>query len=302
MTALGTKLNAASLKKIPQGATLWFDPPLSRESTQALLPPAIAAKITPDRTQAKYVVGARTTGDGLEYAWFKRDDVDAEVLTPKGSGAGCSPNSAYPLRTDYIPGAPDPQKALGDKAQQLAKLNGWLQLQSSPLTSHEQFPYGFVLRRENTTEDVADSGTTYPGNYSMALVATRPPNNPTPRWVYVIGVDCQGKGGVVWPYEGMPPAKFPPDGMGKAMRIPLPGTPFPVVPPLGNDTYLLLTTSTPLANYNALNFEGVVSRGAGMSPLEDLLDATSAGNQTRGVPIATDWSVQPVQLQSVPKP
>ena len=79
-----------------------------------------------DRTQAMYVIGSTLSDAGISYAWFKRSDVDAEVQTPNGSGAGCSPNSPYPLRTDWVAPQPTPELALSASAVQLARLNGWL--------------------------------------------------------------------------------------------------------------------------------------------------------------------------------
>ena len=104
---LGAKLSPAALKKLPPASVVWFDAPLPRESASALLPlqngaPPSAAVLTSDRTQAMYVIGGTLTDAGISYAWFKRSDVDAEVQTPNGSGAGCSPNSPYPLRTDWV--------------------------------------------------------------------------------------------------------------------------------------------------------------------------------------------------------
>ena len=76
-----------------------------------------------------------------------------------------------------------------------------------------------------------------------------------------------------------------------------------VRPPFGTDTYLLLTTSTPLPDPDVLNFDGVARGGTrGIStPLADLLQSTSSG--TRGVPgeAPTDWSLQIVQTHSQPK-
>jgi hypothetical protein len=72
--------------------------------------------------------------------------------------------------------------------------------------------------------------------------------------------------------------------------------------PLGTDTYLMLTTSTPLADPSALEFKGVVTRGARLAtatdPLEELLDATSAGTRSATRPTPTNWSVQTLQTQS----
>jgi hypothetical protein len=294
---LGARLSPGALKKLPSTSVVWFDAPLPRESVQGLLAPPTgteppgAAQLTSDRTQAMYVVAGTPTGTGIRYAWFKRGDVDAEVQRPKEIGAGCSPHSPYTLT---------------DSAIQLARLNGWLHLDSSSLGSQAAFPYRLALRRvpeKPENQDVADGGNTYQkGNYELLLVGSARAAV-SPRWVYVLGIDCQGKGTLLWPYEGVPPEKFPAADKGRLSQIPLPGDPFPVGDPLGTDTYVLLTTSSPLADPSALEFKGVVTRGArsatAADPLEELLDATSAGTRSATRPTPTNWSVQTLQTQSL---
>ena len=308
---LGARLSPAAMKKLPSTSIVWFDAPLPRESAQGLLPPPAdkeppsAAQLTSDRTQAMYVIAGTLTDTGIRYGWFKRSDVDAEVQTPKEIGAGCSPNSPYPLRTDWV----DQDKTvplestLTDSAVQLASLNGWLHLESSSLSGQAEFPYRLNLRRVPENHDVADGGNTYKGGYKLWLVGNAKATV-SPRWVYVLGIDCQGKGSLLWPYEG-PAGKFPASDKGRLGQIPLPGDPFSVGDPLGTDTYLLLTTSTPLADPSALEFKGVVTRGAKsatpVDPLEELLDATSAGTRSATRPTPTNWSVQALQTQSLPE-
>jgi hypothetical protein len=307
---LGARFSLAALKKLPPGSVVWFDAPLARESLPAVLPaqsagaPPSAAVLTADRTQAMYVIAGNPLDSGIAYAWFKRSDLDAEVQTPKGSGAGCSPNSSYPLRTDWA-GPVSPEVALSSSAVQLARLNGWLQLGSSSLNGQSDFPYRLTLRRDSDTQDLTDGGPTYSqGTYQMVLVADTKASVKSRRWVYVLSIDCQGKGSLMWPYDGMPASKFPTED-GKLDRIPLPGIPITVTDPLGTDTYLTLTTSTPLANPSALEFNGVVTRGAksikATDPLEDLLDSTSAGSRGSGRAAPTNWSVQMLHAQSMPQ-
>jgi hypothetical protein len=306
---LGAKLSPGALKKLPPASVVWFDAPLPRESVPGLLtpPPAgtppSAAVLTADRTQAMYVVGGNATGAGISYAWFKRSDVDAEVQTPRGTGAGCSPNSSYPLRTDWV--APSkqvpPELTLSSFAVQLARLNGWLQLGTSSLNGQADFPYRLALRRDSENQDVVDGGRTYDkGAYQLTLVGNVKASV-SPRWVYILSIDCQGTGTLLWPYEGAPAGKFPTD-QGKLDRIALPGDRISVGDPLGTDTYLMLTTSTPLSNPYALEFRGVVTRGAMFTkaedPLEDLLDSTSAGTRAGTRPAPTNWSAQILQTQS----
>jgi hypothetical protein len=302
---LGAKLSPSTLKKIPPAGVVWFDAPLPRESASALLapesgPPPSAAVLTSDRTQAMYVIGGTLTDAGISYAWFKRSDIDAEVQTPNGSGAGCSPNSPYPLRTDWVASQDKPELALSASAVQLARLNGWLQLGSSSLTGQADFPYRLTLRRVSENQDVIDGGTTYDqATYEPALVGGRKAAV-SPRWVYVLSIDCQGKGVLLFPYEGAPNGQFPTEEE-KLDRILLPDDHIVVGNPLGTDTYLMLTTSTQLANPYALEFKGVVTRGAvkAEDPLEELLDSTSAGTRGASRPAPTNWSIQMLHTQSV---
>jgi hypothetical protein len=305
---LGAKLSPAALKKIPPASVVWFDAPLPRESASALLPPQngappSAAVLTPDRTQAMYVIAGTSTEAGISYAWFKRSDMDAELQTPKGSGAGCSPNSPYPLRTDWVAPQAAPEIALSASAVQLARLNGWLKLGSSELTGQADFPYRFTLRGVAESQDVVDGGRTYDqATYEPALVGSQKAAV-SPRWIYVLSIDCQGKGVLLFPYEGAPSAQVP-TAEEKLDRIVLPNDHILVGDPLGTDTYLMLTTSTQLANPSALEFKGVVTRGAGYAkaadPLEDLLDSTSAGTRGATRPAPTNWSIQMLHTESGP--
>jgi hypothetical protein len=313
---LGAKLTAEALHRLPSHSVVWFDPPLPREVVQTLLPPPIgdtvhvAAQLTTDRTKAVYVIGAKLSGDTVSYAWFKRSDVDDEVQTPKWMGAGCSPGSAYPLHTEWIDQTTldATSAALNKYAVKLAKLNGWFLLQSSPLSKHQQFPYTLALRPVKGGSDIGPNGITYPGKYDLYLVGN-PSEDVTPHWVYVLGIDCQGSGSVVWPYDAppnkisQPPKMFPVDDATKrAPEIRLPGYSFPVQPPLGTDTHLLLTTSTPFSDYHALAFDRLVSKGVTNNPLEELLDDTSGGTRLAGGPIPTDWGVWAMRVQSQPAP
>jgi hypothetical protein len=311
---LGQELTTKSLSRVPSGAILWFDPPLAREIVQALLPPAdqgeppVAAKLTNNRSAAMYVIGAKVEGRNISFAWFKRKDIDSEVQTPKWMGAGCSPGSSYPLRTDWIDesAAAPTAAALTKYAIKLAKLNGWYLLQSSSLDNHQGFPYSLILRSESGGQNVGQNGVTSPGKYYLYLEG-KPSQDTQPRWVYVLNISCQGDGIVVWPFDAppgkisQPAAMFPIDDAAKrSPEIPLPGYPFPVGAPFGTDTYILLTTSTPLTNYHALAFDSVVSRNVIDNPLEDLLDNASQGTRDAGEPIPTDWGVWSMQVQSIP--
>jgi hypothetical protein len=310
-TVLGSRLSGGAFAKLPPSSILWFDVPLPKESMPNLLTapapgePARTAQLTTDRGQAKYVIAGIPTDGNIRYAWFKRSDLDSAVQTPKDIGAGCSPHSPYPLRTDWITAdAPaPPESLLTEAAIQLARLNGWLQLESSSLYGQLDFPYRLHLRRAAQSDDVDDGGTTHKGSYELWLEG-HAKSNISPRWVYVLEIDCQGRGTLLWPHAGAPAGRFPAEG-GQLDQIPLPGGAIEVGDPLGTDTYLLLTTATPLVEPSALEFTGVVTRGSPggtlgpKDPLEELLDATSAGRRGPGKPTPTSWSVQTLETQSM---
>lgn len=306
---LGAQLDAHSLRSLPQQSALWFDAPLPRELAASLLnDPQFSAQLTPNQTEAAYSAGSVPTANGLHYAWFARGLINQGDLTPKGSGEGCSPNSPLPLRTDFIEtvtGAPlndQTATSLNESAHRLAKLNAWLHLQNS-LDSHP-FPYRLVLARVQKGGNktvIPDGGATEEGSaYQIALVGN-PNNHAGARWVYVLGIDCQGNGAVIWPRKG-PGGRYPPEGgMRDQMRLEDWGD-YPT-PPFGTDTFILLTTGTQLSNPRLLDFEGAVrdgmaNRGA-TTPLEELLVSVSDG--TRGdhsVATPTEWSVQIFQMHS----
>jgi hypothetical protein len=302
---LGATLTAAALAKhLPANSVVWFDAPLASELTDGLLTAKdAAAQLSSDARQALYVAAGWPTESGIAYAWYKSSDLAADVQTPPGLGRGCSPDSAYPLRTDWVNVddgvalTADAAAGLTEAAGKLAKLNGWLNLESS-VSGASDFPYTLGIERVTDKQFVNDGGKTYKDErYSLTLNGSIDAIT-APRWVYVLSIDCQGNGVLLWPHGG-PGGRFPTDS-GRLASIPLPGQTFRITPPFGTDTYILLTTATPLPEPDVLNFEGVVrggERGA-PNPLEDLLVNTSAG--TRGVQgeVPRDWSIGLVQLHS----
>jgi hypothetical protein len=298
---LGPTLNPDALTKIlPAKAVVWFNPPLPSEMMAALLSDRdSAAQPTSKPDDALYVLAGVQNAKGLTYAWYKRGDFEGDVQTPSGYGRGCSPNSPYPLRTDWVSAGPDATGALNDAAAKLTKLNGWLKLQST-VSGSTDFPYSLALMRVSDKKTAADGSSTYAGEeYTLALNGSVDAIT-TPRWVYVLGIDCQGSGELLWPREG-PGGRFPTEN-GRLASIPLPGLTFSISAPYGTDTYILLTTSTPLPDPDVLNFEGAVRGGTRgvANPLEDLLRATSAGSRGATTEVPTDWSLQLVQMHSQP--
>ncbi len=240
---------------------------------------------------------------GPAYAWYNRGELIAGRQTPAGYGNGCSPDSAYPIRTDWIPSiaAPgdDTAATLKRSAAQLAKLNGWLLLPRA--AGQSDYPYHLALKRESDGVLTEDKSLSYPGDRYQMLLQARGDTRTGARWVYVLAIDCQGTGKLFYPQQGGG-NRYPQED-GRLDQILLPGGRFRIGPPYGTDTYVLLSTSTPLANPDVLNFSGVVrggDRGA-PSPLETLLGSTSAGTRGGAVEMPTDWGVEYLQMHSQPK-
>jgi hypothetical protein len=296
--------------KVPSDAILWFDAPLPKELSALpdLQTDASAARITMERSEAAYVAVGSPSGDGMRYAWYERGAFENDVQTTKGASEGCSPNSPYPVRTNWInlnvaaatdeSPASGPVGALTASAKQLAKLHSWLSLQSAA-TDADPFAYSLALRRGSDSTDANDGDSTRQNDrYSLVLKGSSDYSGLS-RWVYVLAIDCQGSGQLIWPQNG-PGGKFPTNS-GRLPEIPLPSSGFRIAPPYGTDTYIMLTTSSQLPDPGVLNFDGVVrgaSRGVG-NPLDDLLTATSGASRAARIPTPTDWGIQIIQTHSV---
>ena len=299
--ALGATLTAALLqRKVAKDALVWLNvPPPADLAGQLLMNnPQSAAQSTAKEDQAMYLLAGMVTDAGPAYAWYNRADFIAGRQTPPSYGKGCSPDSPYPIRTNWISGA-DAAATLKQVAVKLAKLNGWLQLKSS-VNSDSDYPYHLALQREKDQAMAEDKGKSYKGDGYQMMLEARGDTRVSPRWVYVLAIDCQGNGQLMFPQQGGG-NRYPQEG-GRLDQIPLPGAKFLITPPFGTDTYVLLTTSTPLANPDALNFEGVVRGGERgvASPLETLLGSTSAGTRGSMAEMPTDWGVEYLQMHSQP--
>ncbi len=301
---LGPALSAANLsRRLAKESIIWFNPPLPSDIASGLLhDKTISAKLVSDRTQAMYIATGTAIPTGLAYAWYKRGDYDTGVQTPSGLGAGCSPASPMPLRTEWVKVESDTttpsalSAGLTTSALLLARLNGWLHLEST-VTGAQSFPYTLGLRRIADGQFAADGGKTYRDErYSFTLNGSADTIGVEPRWVYVLGIDCQGNGKLLWPRG--PGGRFPTTN-GRLASIPLPGATVKITPPYGTDTYILLTTATPLPEPEVLSFDAA-TRGGNQSPLQSLLQQTNAGTRGNSEEAPTDWGVQLLQLHSQP--
>jgi Caspase domain len=305
---LGTTLTPDVLKQIPAGAKLWVNFPPSRELAAHLLPadPNSAVQTAADLATAEYALTGTLTANGPAWAWFHKNELAAGPPSPSAAlhTPGCSPTSPYPVRSDWIamPDASAIDKGaatLNGYAALLAKVHGWLEMANSPADASHAHYYSLALTPASGETPVTGENPLHQGDLlKMGLEASGEITEK--RWVYVLDIDCQGRGTVLYP-RGNSNNQFP-DESDVGHQFLLPGAPtLRIGKPFGVDTFILLSTAQPLSDPYMLNFEGVSrSRGA-QSPLEQLLSNTSSA--TRGDPghVPTNWGIGLTTIRSVPQ-
>jgi Caspase domain len=307
---LGAKLTASALKQhLSTGAKLWVNLPPSRElaAKLSLHESNSAVQAAPDLTDASYILTGALTGDGPVYAWFHKQEFDAGPRAQLANHTpGCSATSQYPVRSDWLAlhdaAAVDAAAgSLNKDASLLAKVHGWLQLADNPTGASSAKYYKLVMvHAADQTSLPSDQAAQQDDRLQMALQASAPVTER--RWVYVLDIDCHGKGSLLYPRNATG-NQFPSDADHDRQFV-LPGSPtLRIGPPYGIDTLVMLSTAQPLPDPSALEFEGVATRGLGgdASPLGKLLADTSRG--TRGAPadVPTNWGIDLLTLHSVPR-
>ena len=122
------------------------------------------------------------------------------------------------------------------------------------------------------------------------------------RWVYVLDIDCHGKGRLLYPRD-YAENQFP-NGADTAVSLSYRARGHcGIGPPYGVDTLIMLSTQEPLPDPYVLNFEGVATRGArgADSPLQKLLAKPAAGLVGIGGEVPTNWGIGVTTLHSIPK-
>lgn len=308
--SLGTHLTASVLKRhLPAGAKLWANLPPSRELAAkfALGDHNSAVQTAADLASAHYALTGVLTEHGPAYAWFHKNELAAGPPASGNGGhsPGCSPTSQYPVRGDWVvsgdaSAVEEYGAALNNFASLLAKVHGWLKLADSPAASATGY-YSLALVPESRESPLANDEPVRQGDLlKMALRSNH--RVVEKRWVYILDIDCRGKGTVLYP-GNYAENQFP-NASDSGRQFFLPGArTLRIGPPFGVDTLILLSTAQPLPDPYMLNFSGVASRGTrgGRSPLEKLLNQTSGG--TRGSPgeMPTNWGIELMTVRSIPK-
>jgi hypothetical protein len=210
------------------------------------------------------------------------------------------------VRSDWVPimdasAIAQGGAALNKFASLLAKVHGWLELADSPADASTAGYYSLaVVPASGQTPHTADEPAHQGDLLKMTLQSID--RVVDKRWVYVLDIDCHGRGSVLYP-GNYAENQFP-NAADNGRQFVLPGSrTLRIGPPYGVDTLILLSTAQPLPDPYALNFEGVAQRGArGMeSPLERLLNETSGGTRGFSGEVPTNWGIGLITIRSVPK-
>jgi hypothetical protein len=308
---LGAQLTASALQQhLPSGAKLWVNVPPSRELAEKLVPgdQNSAVQTASDLALAHYVLAGVLTANGPAYAWFHKSELAAgpPVSGQSSHSAGCSSTSQYPVRSDWVAmgSASVFEKSvarLNNLASLLAKVHGWLQLADSPADASAADYYSLALiPASGETPLAADEPVRQGDLLKMALQSSG--RVVEKRWVYILDIDCHGKGTVLYP-GNYTENQFPNDAdNGRQFFLPGART-LRIGPPYGVDTLIMLSTAQPLPDPYILNFEGAASRGTrGVeSPLARLLNETSSGTRGLSSEVPTNWGIGVTTIRSIPK-
>jgi hypothetical protein len=295
---------------LPAGARLWVNLPPSRELAATLLrgDSNSAVQSAAGLADAHYALTGALTANGPAYAWFNKGALAAgsPASGRPDHSPGCSPTSPYPVRSDWVAaGGADTLEeggaALSTLVSRLAKVHGWLELAGSPAGASTSDYYSLALVPASGDSPLAADATVRQGDLlKMALQSSD--RVVEKRWVYILDIDCRGKGTLLYP-GNYSENQFP-NAADNGRQFLLPGAlTLRIGPPYGVDTMILLSTAQPLPDPYALNFEGVASRGTrgSGSPLERLLNQASSGTRGFSGEIPTNWGIGLTTIRSIPR-
>jgi hypothetical protein len=254
-----------------------------------------AVEMLPSAAGADYMLVTRVNGAKTEYAWQR-------VM-----GTGGAAGAPLPDRTDWVstPGQ------IEQMALRLGAVRAWLLLESPP--DNGTFPFHLALRN-SVTGELRTAGQTREGE-GYGLVLEPEGNGPgvtlSQRYVYVFALDSDGNSTLLFPSAtggGGGENFLPPvvEGLVRWETVPLgPRQRFTVQKPFGIDTFVMLTTQTPLSDPGVLQGAGVRARDlkvAANDPLGRLLAQVGASRR-RAVPLVTptEWSISRLTVESMAK-
>lgn len=290
----------AALRKVPR-ARLFVQLPLPANAhALALGEQSVnnAVQVVAQPDEADYLLVGRPAGDGIKYAWVLPGATSDTV------------GRTLPARSRWVDFAPDGsgQDKLARFALRLNKIKSWQTL-TPPTPADQQFPYRLVLRRQGDSALLDSMDKVRDGETWEPLLRTDTvPTCMARRYFYLFTIDSDGKCSLLYPgaSTGRGENRLPDDRTPKAL---LPKD-FPLGPglsikwPFGMDTLFLIASATPIESAETVfDFDGVRAPGSRQpaDPLSALLFGVGENRRSPPPVPPTQWSLQRVLLQSIPK-
>lgn len=218
-------------------------------------------------------------------------------------GAGTGP---MPVRTAWLPATELTAAAqLESSALRLNKIKAW-HLLPSPANAGA-FPYRLAFEDKRTGRLQAAGAPLRDGEDYQLLLTTADGQSPAgsqARYVYVFVLDSNGQAQLLFPdaSTGSVENRFPERGSDGRLpaRIPI-GSGIHITPPLGVDTYILVSSQLPIPSPGVVfSFDGVRGQLPQLAdPLAALLLGIGEGLRAAVALPPIDWSIERRVLQSV---
>ncbi len=245
---------------------------------------------------ANFILHGRAENNEILYSWFRTNSTDNNKSTMPGRTTWLSSN----------------YKNLSDSiiifSTKLGKINAWLGL-DNPF-DNENFPYSIAVKRKNDGKILQGEEPLYDGDICQLILITDNDklskwNPKNPRYVYVIGLDKDGRTFVLYPQDNDIEhiRKLPYDYQSPPLEIELESSSFKIKKPFGIDTYILLTSDSRIPDIQLLNDDiGVITDEIKTKSLFDdfasYIFGTTTAQRRGDITLTTNWTVKRITIES----
>jgi uncharacterized caspase-like protein len=230
--------------------TRWTAPPGRKLRVWTTRPVTEDVEVVAQKADADYLLSR----EGKRFAWVRQS-----------ATADDAKRSGLPVRTKWTT---NPEESL----RALRKIHGWLTLQSP---AGPRYPYSLAIRSRQGKDAVMVRNKE---TYTLHLKARFRPQRVQQRYIYVFTIDSSGRSVLLFPQPGTGSVenRFPlaPDVIPDEIAL---STTVRIEPPLGVDTWFLLTTEEPIPNPAILQWDGARAGRANWS-IERFMVESVTGN------------------------